>query len=156
MVRVIFGLFTHGLALAVGVALGIYLLPILIAPPSLPDTVLETASEGAVYTAVIPEDLAGSDFLHWGEGTFSVTPTHIVHQGSLAPGPDYKLYLVNSFIEDEQGFLPLKETAQKVGSITSFDGFMLEIPPDVDVSAHSVLVVWCETFSEFITAAQYQ
>lgn len=46
-------------------------------------------------------DLRGSDFLHRGEGKISVTPTRIVHEGALAPGPDYKLYLTQVFVEHE-------------------------------------------------------
>ncbi|WP_208993126.1 hypothetical protein [Roseibium sp. TrichSKD4] len=48
MLRIIFGLVSHGAALGVGFALGIYMLPILTAPPS-PDTAaLEQMAEGAV------------------------------------------------------------------------------------------------------------
>ncbi len=68
MRRLIMFLITHGgVALAVGFALGIYLLPILTAPPPSPDAAtLESMSQDALYTAEFTRDLPGSDFLHWG------------------------------------------------------------------------------------------
>jgi hypothetical protein len=94
---------THGMMLAIGFALGIYLLPIITAPPSPDQAMLAESAQTALYKAEFQRDLKGSDFLHWGEGTVSVSPTRISHQGSLAPGPDYKLYLVPEFVEDEAG-----------------------------------------------------
>jgi hypothetical protein len=128
---------THGIALAIGFALGIYLLPILIAPPSV-------------------EDLAGSDFLHWGTGKVAVSATKIVHMGELAPGPDYIVYLVPEFVEDEAGFNAIKEQSAAIGSVKTFDGFISDIPQGVDVGAYNTVLVWCETFGEFITAAKYR
>lgn len=82
---------SHLAAVAIGFALGIYALPILIAPP--PPTPAEVASQAASarYTARFRRDLIGSDALHWGEGTVSIGATAIVLDGELAPGPDYKL-----------------------------------------------------------------
>jgi len=156
MLRIIFGLVSHGAALGVGFALGIYMLPILTAPPS-PDTAaLEKMAEGAVYTAEFGEDLRGHDFLHWGKGTVSLTSDQIVHTGELAPGPDYMVYLVPEFVEHEDEFLPLKEHSQVIGPVKTFEGFVLDIPADVDIESHTTVVVWCEAFSEFIAAAKYK
>ena len=105
MLRFILLSVTHGGMLVVGIALGIYLLPIIIEPEGPPPAMLSQAAQGAQYEVTLREDLAGNDFLHWGKGTISVTPTQIVHQGSLAPGPDYKLYLTTQFVEDEAGVL---------------------------------------------------
>lgn len=33
---------------------------------------------------------------------------------------------------------------------------MRDVPPAVDIEAYTTVVVWCETFSEFITAAKYR
>ena len=84
---------THGAMLGIGFALGIYLLPVLTAPKGPDSATLAASSEAAQFSAEFTRDLKGSDFLHWGEGTVSIKPTQIVHEGSLAPGPDYKLYL---------------------------------------------------------------
>jgi len=154
--RWIIGAATHGAALGVGFALGIYLLPILTAPKSPDVESLQQSSQGALFTAELTRDLRGSDFLHWGEGEISLTETEIVHMGRLAPGPDYKLYLVAEFVEHEDEFLPIKSEARLIGDVKSFEGFLLDIPTDVDVSDYTTVLIWCEAFSEFITAAQYR
>jgi hypothetical protein len=82
---------------AAGFALGIYMLPILIAPEGPDRATLEAASQAALYKGTFRRDLKGSDFLHWGEGEVSVSTTQVSHMGKLSPGPDYKLYLVKGF-----------------------------------------------------------
>lgn len=147
---------THATAVAFGFGLGIYLLPILTAPAS-PDTaMLEEKAGAALFSAEFTRELRGSDFLHWGEGKVSITPTQIVHEGSLAPGPDYKVYLVQGFVEDEDEFASRKANARQIGDVKTFDGFLVDIPADVDVQQYDTVVVWCEAFSEFITAAKYR
>ncbi|MEM6465892.1 MAG: hypothetical protein AAF679_05235, partial [Pseudomonadota bacterium] len=101
MFRRILSLITHGIALAVGFGLGVYLLPILTAPPSPDAATLEESARDALFSAEFTRELEGSDFLHWGEGTVSVTQSQVVHEGALSPGPDYMLYLVPEFVEDE-------------------------------------------------------
>ena len=147
---------THGLMLVIGFAAGIYLLPILIAPPGPDAAVLAETARAATYTADFKRDLRGSDFLHWGEGTVSVSTTQISHQGRLAPGPDYKLYLAPAFVEDEEQFLALKDRAHRIGDIKSFEGFLIDVPRGIDIEAYTSVVIWCETFSEFISAAKYR
>lgn len=148
--------FTHVAMLAVGFALGVYFLPILTAPAPLDQAVLEEQAQGAMFEGTFTRDLSGSDFLHWGEGKVSITPTAIVHQGALAPGPDYKLYLLKSFVEDEAAFEAVKSQAQLIGDVKTFDGVVVNVPEGVDVSDYTTVVIWCEAFGEFITAAQYQ
>ena len=147
---------THGVALGVGFALGIYALPILTAPPSPDAAMLEAEAAGATYTAELTRDLRGSDLFHWGEGTLSVSPTMIVHQGRLAPGPDYKVYLVPEYVEHEDEFEPLKAASVQVGEVKTFDGFLVTLPEGVDIEAYTTVLVWCEAFGEFITAAKYR
>lgn len=156
MVRGLVLLISHGAMLGVGFALGIYLLPILTEPEGPAQTELAAAMENAAYTAELTRDLKGSDFLHWGEGTVSVTPTQVVHMGNLAPGPDYKLYLVPEFVDDEASFLAVKDTAVQLGDVKTFDGFIVDIPAGVDIESYSTVLVWCEAFGEFITAAKYR
>ena len=156
MGRAILLLISHGAMLVIGFALGIYLLPILTAPPAPDAAVLEESARNAQFSAEFTRELRGSDFLHWGEGKISLTPTQIVHEGSLAPGPDYKLYLVSQFVEDEAEFLPLKDASPLIGDIKSFEGFIVDVPESVDIAQYTTVLVWCETFGEFITAAQYR
>ncbi|MEM7566353.1 MAG: DM13 domain-containing protein [Pseudomonadota bacterium] len=156
MVRILLLAVSHAVVLAIGFVLGIYVLPILTAPASPDSAMLQERAQGARYTAEFTRDLRGSDFLHWGEGTISLTDTQIVHEGSLAPGPDYRLYLVSQFVEHEDEFLPIKDSAQLIGEVSTFDGVLLDIPEGVDVSDYTTVLIWCEAFSEFITAAQYR
>jgi hypothetical protein len=155
-VRWILLLITHGLTLAAGFALGIYLLPILTAPPSIDRGVLAESAKSAQFEAAFTRDLQGSDFLHWGEGKVSISPSRIVHEGKLSPGPDYKLYLVPEFVVDEASFLPLKERSLRVGDVKTFDGFLVDLPAGTDIGAYTTVLVWCEAFGEFITAAKYR
>jgi hypothetical protein len=149
-------LITHGAALAIGFALGVYLLPILTAPDAPDAAMLEERAQAASFTGTFTRDLEGSDFLHWGEGTVSLTQTEIVHQGKLAPGPDYRLYLVPEFVEAEAQFEAVKEDALQLGEIKSFDGFLVPLPEGTDLAAYTTVLVWCEAFGEFITAAKYR
>jgi len=147
---------THGAALLIGFGLGVYLLPILTAPQSPDQAMLEETAKNALYRAELTRDRRGSDFLHWGEGTISLNKSEIVHEGQLAPGPDYKLYLVREFVEHEDEFLPIKDQAQLIGDVKTFNGFLLDVPAGVDIERFTTVLVWCEAFSEFITSAEYR
>lgn len=156
MFRLIVFLVSHGLALAAGFALGIYLLPILVAPDAPSDAEVATAASKALFVTRFDRDLPGSDFLHWGDGEVSISRRRISFNGELAPGPDYRLYLTPRLALDEQTFLEMKAQSAYVGDIETFDNFILEIPENINPSAYHALVVWCETFGEFITAAEYR
>jgi hypothetical protein len=147
---------SHVAALVVGFALGVYFLPILTAPaaPSASDI---ASQAGAVqWKAQFRRDLKGSDLLHWGEGTVSIGAGSISLVGRLAPGPDYKLYLSPQFVETEDDFHRLRSAMVRVGDVRTFDNFLVAVPPSVDPSRYNTVIVWCESFSQFITAAQYQ
>ncbi len=146
---------THAAALAIGFALGIYFLPILTAPEGPDQAVLEAQAQGATYSAEFTRDLKGSDLFHWGEGTISVSPERIVHMGELAPGPDYKLYLVPEFVDDEASFEAVKDQSARIGDVKTFNGVILDVPADVDIDTYNTVLIWCEAFGEFITAAKY-
>lgn len=156
MKKIILLSLTHIATLLTGFVLGVYLLPILTAPQSPPAAMLSSMASEARYTAEFKRGLKGNDFLHWGEGKVSITTTQIIHEGKLAPGPDYKLYLVPEFVEHESEFLPIKSFARYIGDVKSFGGFALDLPADLDPAQYNTILIWCEAFSEFITAAQYQ
>ncbi|MEM9633491.1 MAG: hypothetical protein AAGA50_19320, partial [Pseudomonadota bacterium] len=61
MIRIVVLLFTHGAALAVGFALGIYVLPILTAPQSLDTAMLQQQAQNALYSSEFNRELRGSD-----------------------------------------------------------------------------------------------
>ncbi len=156
MLRWIFLSGTHLAMLGIGFALGVYLLPILTAPPSLDKGMLTQTAQSALYKTEFKRDLKGSDFLHWGEGKVSLTDKKIVHEGKLAPGPDYKIYLAKTFVEDEAEFMKIKSEAKQIGDVKTFDGFLVTIPEGINVADYSTVIVWCEAFGEFITAAKYK
>lgn len=146
---------THGAALAVGFAAGIYALPILIAPPSPGAQELDAIASRAIYRAVFRRDLKDSDALHWGDGEVAIAPDFISLQGELAPGPDYQLYLSPEFVETEADFERLKAGMVQVGDVKTFENFVVAVPAGVDPSRYTTVIVWCESFGEFITAARY-
>ena len=147
---------SHSLVAVVGFGAGVYFLPILIAPPAPQVSEVNALATQARFTAQFRRDLAGSDALHWGEGTVSVGPEAVSLMGRLAPGPDYKLYLSPTFVQTEAEFLPLKNQMLRVGDVKTFENFVVPLPPGVDLAAYNTVVVWCETFKEFISAAQYR
>lgn len=113
-------------------------------------------STRAEYTAQFRRDLKDSDTFHWGEGTVAVGAEYITLDGKLAPGPDYKLYLSPEFVETESDFIRLKADMVRVGDIKTFENFVVQVPPGVDPSKFSSVIVWCESFGQFITSARYQ
>ena len=147
---------THAIAVGVGFAAGIYALPILIAPEPPPNEMIAEIATKARYSAQFTRDLADSDALHWGEGEVSITSDRVALRGSLAPGPDYQLYLSPTFVETEADFQQLKADMRHVGPVKTFDNFVVTIPADINVGDYTSVIVWCETFGQFITAAQYR
>ena len=147
---------SHLVFAAIGFAAGIYFLPILTAPEGPSAEQMEMAKVDAQYTGTFKRDLEGSDFLHWGEGEISVGKKFISLQGKVAAGPDYKLYLSPKLVETEADFNALKPEMQVVGDIKTFENFVLPVGEGVDVDAYSAVIIWCESFGEFITAASYK
>ena len=147
---------SHLAMLGIGFVLGIYLLPILIAPPAPSDEVVEASAKQAQFQGEFRRDLEDSDALHWGEGTVFIGQDQIALQGSIAPGPNYKMYLSNQFIETEAEFLAQKSNMAVVGDVRTFNNFIVSVPTHLDTSAYNSVIIWCEAFNEFITAAKYQ
>ena len=145
---------SHLATLLLGVALGVYFLPIVTAPDA--PTSAEVQSQPHIYRAQFRRDLKDSDALHWGDGTVFVAPRSIGLQGEISPGPDYKLYLSPRFVETEADFLRLKSSMVRVGDVKTFKNFAVPVPEHIDIERYDTVVVWCETFRQFITAAQYK
>lgn len=149
-------LFTHTIVLIMGFALGVYFLPILTAPKSLDVSTINEYEQKATYQTEFIKELKGSDFLHWGEAKVTISDDKVTVNGSIAPGPDYKLYLTNQFVEHEDEFLPIKSEAKYVAEVKTFNNFVINIPSDININDYNTIVIWCESFKEFITAAKYQ
>lgn len=156
MKKLLLLLASHATVTLVGFAVGIYTLPILTTPPAPAAADLAAATARAQYRGQFRRDLQDSDAFHWGEGTLLVDRHAITLQGRIAPGPDYRLYLSPAFVETEAEFLRLKSQMVQVGDVKTFEGFIVPVPPSIDPGAYNTAIVWCESFSQFITAAQYR
>ena len=155
MKKIVMLIVSHATAVALGFGLGIYLLPILIAPdPPTTAEVRELAGD-IRFAGRFRRDLQDSDALHWGEGAVTIGRNAIALEGRLAPGPDYRLYLSPEFIDTEAEFNALKPSMTQVGRISTFENFIVPLPPAIDPAEYSAVIVWCESFGQFITAAEY-
>lgn len=149
-------LVSHAVVALGGFAAGIYLLPILIAPDAPGAAELARAQATTRFTGQFRRDLKDSDALHWGEGTVSIGADAVSLAGRLAPGPDYKLYLSPEFVETEADFKRLRSAMVRVGDVRTFENFVVPLPAGIDPARYTSVIVWCETFSQFITAAKYR
>lgn len=147
---------SHAAMALIGFAAGIYALPILIAPDAPTAEQINAASSQALFRGEFKRGLKDSDALHWGEGAVAISPTAISLLGKLSPGPDFKLYLSPEFVETEADFKRLKATMVRVGDVRTFENFVVALPDGVDPRKYTAVVVWCESFGEFITAAKYR
>jgi len=142
--------------LGVGFAGGIYALPILIAQPAPLPAQIEQVAGAALYRGAFDPNLEASDWLHWGAGEVWLSQDQIAFNGELAPGPDYRLYLSPVAINSAEEFLRHKASLTLVGDVRGFDGFVLPLPTQTDLSAQRSAVVWCESFGQFISATTLQ
>ena len=147
---------SHCFAITIGFAAGIYALPLILAPEAPDNIAVAIASKERQFTGNFSRDRLDSDAFHWGEGELSVGNQRISLLGSLAPGPDYKLYLSPEFVETEAAFNQLKSSMALVGSVKTFENFLLDVPSNIDITHYTTVVIWCETFGQFITTATYQ
>ena len=135
---------------------GCLLWPILIALPAPSSSDVQAAAGGAEFSGQFRRDLKESDALHWGEGTVFAGREAISLQGAIAPGLAYQLYLSPEFVETQEDFTRLRSKMARVGSVKTFENFIVAVPAPLDPSAYNTVVVWCESFSQFITAARYR
>ncbi len=156
MRRIITLAVTHIVTLGLGFGLGVYFLPILIAPDDPPAEQVQAAMADARYHTRFQRDLKGSDALHWAEGEVSVSPTQIAFNGKMAPGPGYKVYLAPTFVDTRDDFLKIKEASVRLGDVKTFSRFLADVPPGVNVDDYTTVVVWCERFQKFISAGRYR
>ncbi|MBW8183833.1 DM13 domain-containing protein [Shewanella nanhaiensis] len=149
-------LFSHLFVAGGGFIMGIYLLPIMTAPAAPQLSVLESTVQSREFSGQFSRERVDSDLLHWGEGEVSISQDSIAFIGKLAPGPDYRLYLSPEFVETELDFNRLKSSMVQVGEIKTFDNFQVALPENIDPSNYVSLIVWCESFGQFITSGTYE
>lgn len=156
MKKALFLVTSHAVVAMLGFAGGIYALPILIAPLAPSAAEVGEVATKAAFSGQFRRDLTDSDALHWGEGTVSVSADAVALMGRISPGPDFKLYLAPEFLQTEVDFQRLKSKMLRVGDVKTFDNFVVPMPSGVDPAAYNTVIVWCESFSQFITAAKYR
>ena len=147
---------THLFVLIFGFGLGVYFLPILTATKPIEISKINELENKAKFSTEFVKDLKGSDPLHWGKAKVTISNEQITVNGSISPGPDYKLYLTNEFVEDENEFLKVKNNAKYISEVKSFKNFVINVPSNVDIKNFNSIIIWCESFNEFITAAKYR
>ena len=99
-------------------------------------------------------DLPGSDGLHWAYGVIMVNADRIWLDGKIAPGPDYRLYLTPKYVETGAGFQNIKAQSIQIGPVKAFENFSLDLPDGLDATNYRAVLIWCEAFEQFITAAE--
>ncbi len=135
---------------------GFYTLPLITAEEKPSQELPDLVKNEVVSEALFVKDLKSRDFLYWGEGQISNSKEKIPFQDNLLPAPDYKLYFTKTFVTDEEDFLKKKNKGLKINAFNWFDGFLLYLIGDLHLECHSPMVIWCESFSKFITTAQYR
>jgi hypothetical protein len=76
--------------------------------------------------------------------------------GTTSPSPDYHLHLAPAFVDDGVGFLAIRAEPWQIGSVKAFENFALNLPPAIDLCEYDAVVIWCEVFIQFITAARLE
>ena len=76
--------------------------------------------------------------------------------GKLAPRPHYCLYLTPKYAETGPGFQTIKAQSLQIGPIKAFENFSLDPPDGVGVTNYPAVLIWCEAFGQFFTAAELQ
>jgi len=153
---VMFGVVKFCVGLMIGFGLGVYFLPILIAEKGLDSASIAALSDSVLRRGTFVRDLPGSDGLHCGDGMIMVNADRIWLDGKVAPGPDYRLYLTPKYVETGPGFQTIKAQSLQIGPIKAFENFSLDLPDGVDVTNYRAVLIWCEAFGQFITAAELQ
>ena len=86
----------------------------------------------------------------------SVGPEAVALMGRFAPGPDYELYLATKYVQTEADFNRLKPKMLRIDDVKTFDSFVVPVAAGTDFAAYNPVIVWCESFGQFITAAKYR
>ena len=136
--------------------LGIYLLPILTAPVGPDQAVLQATEATALFKSRFARNLRVSDFVHWGEGDLRVRPTRLLTKGDLHRALTTSSTLRPSSWTLRKASSKIKGQSKRIGDVKTSDGFLLDVPPGADVAAYTTAVIWCEAFSQFISAAKYR
>ena len=134
--------------------MGVYFLPILIAEKGFDRASITALSDSALRRGTFVRDLPGSDGLHWGDGVIMVNADRIWLDGKIASGPDYRLYLTSKYVETGAGFHNIKAQLIQIRPVLAFENLSLDLPNGVYATNYQAILIWCEAFEKFITAAE--
>ena len=79
-------------------------MPILTAGPGLDQAVVQVLATSAERRGSFVRDLPGSDAFHWGDGAIMMNANKIWLDGTISPGPDYRLYLAPELLMMARAF----------------------------------------------------
>lgn len=157
IIGLLFGLILGG---AGGFVLGIYALPIIIDWQNVKSEQVQIATaEESDPKGQFDRNSPGSDALHWGTGTVRISRENLIFEEDveLSPGPDYRIYLVKTFVETKEQFLKVKPQAIEVAKLSTFKGpLSFSLPAELDADVYDNVVVWCEAFSMYIASARLE
>ena len=108
---VLFGAAKFAAGLIIGFGLGVYFLSILTAEEGLEEAALAGLQTSIERGGTFQRDLPGSDAFHLDDCTIVVSRDRIWLDDAIAPGLDYRLYLILPFADDEASFLVIKDRA---------------------------------------------
>ena len=124
------------------------------AEKGLDKALITASSDSALRRGTFVRDLPGSDGLHLGDGVIIVNVDRLWLDGKIAPGPDYRLYLTPKYVETGAGFQNIAAQSIQLGPVKAFENFSLDLPDGVDATNYQAVLIWCEAFEQFITAAE--
>ncbi|MGU9961393.1 MAG: DM13 domain-containing protein [Candidatus Puniceispirillales bacterium WSBS_2018_MAG_OTU23] len=139
-------------SLVVGFGLGVYFLPIIIADAPADASIVQAASASAERQAMFVRDRKDSDATHYGNGTLFLSSNRVTLEGTVTPGPDYRLYLTPKYVETGDDFRAIKAQSVEIARVKGFENFSYEISQNIDINAYSGVVIWCEKFGKYITS----
>lgn len=146
---------THLAMLAMGFAGGVYTLPILTAPGPRTRRPCGPSQPRRSTQGVWPAISKAATCFTGGRRDPGLARPYRPYRAPR-PGPDYKLYLAPRFVDTKEAFLLIKDRSVRVGDVKTFNGFIVEVPAGIDVRDYNTVVIWCEAFDQFISAAEYQ
>jgi len=137
----------------IGFAAGIYILPVLTAEKNSGVDEIKSVKQNARYFGKFEKNQVGSNAVHWAEGNLYINDREIAFEGSVAPGPDYKIYLTKTQANTKDEFMNIKEESLYIGDLKNFGNFIKQLPNGVEISDYAAVQIWCERFEQFISSA---
>ena len=63
---------------------------------------------------------------------------------------------MQEFVDDGLAFLAIKAESRQIGAVKTFENFALDLPSAIDLDEYDAVVIWRETFEQFITVARLE